>query len=99
MADPKAAAATTIADRAVATERYLDGVRIDKAIRQVQSDIGGPAAAMPAIDKEVEDHGLLTDEEQRLLDNVLKGEESSVPTPSVFEAGASAVVLTPPIPD
>jgi len=80
MADPKAAADTAAA-KAVATEEYLDGLRIAKAIRKLQSDIGGSAAAMPAIAKEVEDHDLLTAEQQRVLDNVLEGEESSVPTP------------------
>ena len=87
MADPEAAAttaATTKADQAVAIEKYLVGLRIDEAIRQLQA-IGGSVAVMPAIAEEVEDHDLLTPDQQEVLDNlvrVLEDEDSLVPTPA-----------------
>lgn len=73
-------AATAAAD-AVAAEEYLDSLRINKAIGQVQSAIGGSGAAMPAIAEEVEDPDLLTAEQQEVLDNLPEGEDSLVPTP------------------
>lgn len=73
MADHKAAAATAAAE-AVDIEKYLDQMHklwVTAAIGKVRSAI----AAVSATD------GAFTDEQQRILEDVLKGEESSVKTP------------------